>query len=441
MKYIGLHISTAGGIYKSLERARRMDINAIQIFLKNPTRWKSIPYSHEDIRQFKLERQTFKHLKIFAHTGYLINLSARNKIFFKSFRSMLDEMERADLLGIDYLVIHPGSHKGEGEDYAIHRIAETLDRIYKRMENTGVKILLETTAGKGTSLGYRFEHLRDIMDLSKCRKRLFVCLDTCHIFVAGYPIFNEEGYNSVIEEFNRVIGLKKLKLIHLNDSKKEFGSRLDKHDHIGKGEIGDEGFRLILNDNRLRNIPIILETPRRLITDTLMKEIPMTYETSKKIGISIPDTVKKEISIIFDKSKKFGTTFSETLLKDTLMIMNNSKKFSTSISNILSNLIQKNFKTSREKNIPITETLLGDLVKIIIKSREFGISVSEILSKDATMFLDNSRKQRITLSDIIHTDLPTIINNQNLSISEVDYMNLQKVYSLLNHNEKKHHKN
>jgi len=195
-----------------------------------------------------------------AHTGYLINLAGDGDNLGKSITLLADEIERAQKLGIKYLVLHPGNHKGIGVDAGIMKIAENLDLIFNK-DNTGVKILLETTAGQGSSVGHRFEHLRDIISISKYPDRLGICLDTCHIFAAGYDISTVDGYYNVINEFDKVIGIEKLKLFHLNDSKKGCGTNVDRHEHIGSGSIGSKGLSLFLNDDRFNEIDFIMETP------------------------------------------------------------------------------------------------------------------------------------------------------------------------------------
>lgn len=262
MRYIGTHVSIAGGVDRALERARRLDINAIQIFLKNSNRWRSRLYTEAERENFLSGKKDSGDLRIFAHSGYLINLAGGGENLKKSIRSMIDEINRAALLDVEYLVIHPGSHKGKGEIAGIKRIAESIATVYRDCDSSGIKIILETTSGMGSSIGYRFEHLRDIIDLSGYPERLFVCLDTCHIFAAGYDISHSDGYAAVMGDLDRVIGIDRLRLIHLNDSKGALACRVDRHEHIGWGYIGDAGFRLLLNDDRLSGISMILETPK-----------------------------------------------------------------------------------------------------------------------------------------------------------------------------------
>jgi deoxyribonuclease-4 len=278
MRYIGTHVSIAGGINRALERARRLDINAVQIFLKNSNRWKSRLYTAVERDDFLSMKKAFGDIKIFAHSGYLINLAGGGENLRKSINSMVDEINRAELLGIEYLVVHPGSHKGRGEIEGIKRIARSIDMIYRERNGSDVKILLETTSGMGTSIGYRFEHLRDIIDLSRNHEKLFICLDTCHIFAAGYDISDSEVYDAVVEDLDRIVGIDRLKLIHLNDSKGSLACRVDRHEHIGDGFIGDSGFRILLNDKRMSVIPMILETPKFNEFEADMMNLKKVYE-------------------------------------------------------------------------------------------------------------------------------------------------------------------
>ena len=257
---IGVHLSISGGLYHALEKAKDLKIQVVQIFLKNSNRWKAKPYSVDDIKKFIRVKSSMHDIAVFAHSGYLINLAGSGAIRNKSIIALADELNRAELLGIEYVTIHPGSHGGRGIDNGIDRVAEPLDRVFDK--NMKTKILLETTAGQGASIGHRFEQLRSIIDKSSNPDRLGVCMDTCHIFAAGYDISSKTIYPAVISEFNDIIGLEKLKLIHINDSKKKCGSRVDRHEHIGKGCIGNVGFRMLLHDSRLRNISMILETPK-----------------------------------------------------------------------------------------------------------------------------------------------------------------------------------
>ncbi len=276
MRYIGIHVSIAGGVAKSLRRAHDLKVNAIQIFLKNCNRWESPPYSKDLIREFHLLWDCSPELKIFAHSGYLINLAGSGKNLRRSLHALIDEMHRAEALGIDSLVVHPGCHKGVGISQGIRRIAQSLDFVY-RQSGSSVNILLETTSGMGTSIGYRFEHLRDIIGHSQYPEKLYVCLDTCHVFAAGYDISDERGLDRTLLEFNSTVGIDRLRLIHLNDSKRELASRIDRHEHIGEGYIGYCGFSSLVNDARVLSIPMILETPKEK-NDTDQKNLGKIYQ-------------------------------------------------------------------------------------------------------------------------------------------------------------------
>ena len=261
MRKLGVHLSIAGGVYKSLEKADKMGINTVQIFLKNNNRWQGKEFSKKEIDEFKNLRSSFSEINIFAHSGYLINLAGDGENLDKSIDTLKNEINRAHILDIEYIVIHPGSHKGRGVETGIKSIAENVDYIFKD-DQTNVKLLLETTAGQGTSIGHRFEHLQKIIDHSSFPERLGVCIDTCHIFSAGYDFTTEESLDKTLFQFNEILGFDRLKLIHLNDSKKGLGSFVDRHEHIGDGEIGIDGFSLLLNDKRIDDVPIVLETPK-----------------------------------------------------------------------------------------------------------------------------------------------------------------------------------
>lgn len=262
MRYLGAHMSIAGGVDKAIERGNSIGCTAIQIFVKNNNQWAGRPLSEEEVENFrKLQKETG--IFVFAHTGYLINLaSPKEDIHHKSMASMLDELKRCEALGIPFIVLHPGSHLGEGEEYGIKKILKSLDHLFKQTEDFKVKVLLETTAGQGSNLGYKFEQLRAIIDGTEQHSRIGACFDTCHAFAAGYDIKSEDGYKTTWKRFDDIIGLKKLMVFHLNDTKKGLASKLDRHEHIGKGELGLEAFRMIMNDKRFETLPMVLETPK-----------------------------------------------------------------------------------------------------------------------------------------------------------------------------------
>lgn len=260
---LGAHTSISGGVSKSIELADKLGFTAMQIFTKNNNRWFQKPLEEKEMESFKTKLKHSRIKFVVSHDCYLINLCAKDKMILgKSRIAMLDEIERCELLGIPYLNFHPGTHLGAGEDEGIKLIAESLNIIHEKTKEFKVGSMLEATAGQGSSIGYRFEQLQKIIEMVENKDRMFVCIDTAHIFAAGYDIKDPENYKKVIKEFDDVIGLKKLKCIHMNDSKKELGSRIDRHEHIGKGYIGKEGFFNIMNDKKLLNIPKILETPK-----------------------------------------------------------------------------------------------------------------------------------------------------------------------------------
>jgi deoxyribonuclease-4 len=261
--FIGAHHSIAGGIHRAFERAESVGCRALQIFTKSTNQWRAKPLTDEDIANYKIaaSKSTINH--VIAHDCYLINLCARDpSTLEKSREAFVDELQRCDALGIPHLNFHPGAHTGAGEEDGIKLIIESLNWAHERTPKSAVKSVLETTAGQGTNLGYRFEQLRKIIEGVDQPERMSVCIDTCHIFAAGYDISTEDGYVKTMREFNEVIGLHQLVAIHTNDSKKPLGSRVDRHEHIGKGAIGKTGFRLLMRDERLTNVPKILETPK-----------------------------------------------------------------------------------------------------------------------------------------------------------------------------------
>ena len=261
--FIGAHMSIAGGVDKAVEKGSSINCTTIQIFTKSNTQWRTTPLKKKEVENFKKNVEITKISPVFGHNCYLINLASPDpEIYRKSIDTLLIELERSEILGLPYLVMHPGSHMGEGEKAGIERIAESLNKIFEKIKGYNVRVLLETTAGQGRSVGYRFEQLAEIMALVEFKERLGVCLDTCHIFAAGYDIRSKYGYEKTTAEFNSIVGIDKIKAIHLNDSKKELGSKVDRHEHIGKGFIGLETFRYIMNDERFRLVPKVLETPK-----------------------------------------------------------------------------------------------------------------------------------------------------------------------------------
>jgi deoxyribonuclease-4 len=256
-------MSVAGGVSQGLARARKINIPAVQIFTKNNNRWQGKALDLEEVARFRDAARDFKREHLISHAAYLINLaSIDDTIYAKSMAAMRDELDRAEALGLSWVVLHPGSHMGHGEDGGVARIAESLGILLEDTANYKVGIALECTAGQGTALGYKFEHLAAIRKKVRARKRLGVCLDTCHMFAAGYELRNVKGYRATMAELDRTVGIENVHAIHVNDSKKPLGSRVDRHDHIGDGELGLDGFKYLLNDPRFVHIPMMLETPK-----------------------------------------------------------------------------------------------------------------------------------------------------------------------------------
>ncbi len=256
-------MSIAGGVHTALERASSIGCTTMQMFVKNNNRWQGKPLTDQDVATYKelLSKSTIAPIAV--HDTYLINLcAADDEILQKSRLALVDELKRCERLGVQYLNLHPGAHMGRGENEGLSRIAESLNMVHRETRGFRVLSVLETTAGQGTSLGYRFEHLASIIDQVEEKERMAVCVDTCHVFAAGYDISTEAGYEKTFREFDEIIGLERLVMFHVNDSKRELGSRVDRHEHIGKGKIGKSGFRFLMNDERFRDVPKILETDK-----------------------------------------------------------------------------------------------------------------------------------------------------------------------------------
>lgn len=264
---LGAHMSIAGGYHNAIASGAQHRCDAIQLFTKNNSQWAAKPIAAKEARAFHEAagrlRQRLGRLELAAHDAYLINLASPDPALRRrSRKAFLEEISRCDLLGIPRLVFHPGAHMGAGEKRGAETVARSLNWVVSRARGSRVRILLETTAGQGTNIGWRFEHLARIMDLVDEGERLGVCYDTCHVLAAGYDFRTEGGYRRVMEEFDAVIGLRRLEMFHLNDSKRDAGSRVDRHQHIGKGLIGSWAFARILKDRRFRKIPMVLETPK-----------------------------------------------------------------------------------------------------------------------------------------------------------------------------------
>jgi len=260
---LGAHMSIVGSVGNALLAGKKVDCDAIQIFTKSSRQWASKPYSQEEIVQFHANRKETGIATVIAHDSYLLNLGSPDAALRKrSIGAFVDEMERCEVLGVTNLIAHPGAHVGAGELAGIKTIAKSLDEVHKACPKFEVKITLEITAGQGSNLGYRFEQIGAIIDATKESDRLRVCFDTEHAFAAGYDIRTKEGYERTFAEFDDAVGIDLLAAFHLNDSKKEFHSRVDRHEHIGKGFIGIEAFRLLMNDKRFWGLPMCLETPK-----------------------------------------------------------------------------------------------------------------------------------------------------------------------------------
>lgn len=259
---IGAHLSTKGGLHTVFDRAAEVNASAVALFAKNGNQWKGKELTDEDVKLFAAKR-TVK--PVFTHTSYLINLATTNKEFHrKSIAAMIDELDRAERLGIAAVVLHPGAHMGAGANDGIDQIARSFDEIHAAIPHHAVITLLETSAGQGSCLGCTFEELGQIIARVDDKKRLAICVDTCHIFAAGHDIRTRDGYETMVDDIDRHVGLNRVGLFHLNDSKKGLGSRVDRHEHIGEGQIGVEAFRMLLNDDRFRRIPKLLETPKKI---------------------------------------------------------------------------------------------------------------------------------------------------------------------------------
>jgi deoxyribonuclease IV len=262
MKF-GAHMSTSGGVWKALQRGRSIHCEVVQMFVKNNMQWFGKPISPESIESYGNEQAASRFACVFGHTGYLINLggpASENRD--RSIQSLIQEIQLATQLGLPFLVLHPGAHLGAGEVAGIKQIVAGLDTVFAATKQSPVRIALENTAGQGTCLGNRIEHLAAVFEQVKKPERLGLCLDTAHFFAAGYDIRTPKGWNAAIRQVASLVGLKQILAFHLNDSKTSLGSRVDRHEHIGKGKIGKAGFCHIVNDARFKKHPGCLETPK-----------------------------------------------------------------------------------------------------------------------------------------------------------------------------------
>lgn len=259
----GAHMSIAGGVDKAFDRAEKAGCDSLQVFTKNSNQWNAKPLDEAVLEAWKQRESETGIWPVVAHDSYLINLaSPKDDLWEKSIDAFGIELQRCDQLGIRYLVTHPGSHTGSGEAAGLAKVSEALNRLHDEMPDLDVITLLETTAGQGTNLGASFEHLATITEGVEDRSRVGYCLDTCHIFAAGYDFRTPEQYAETMKQFDELLGIERLFAIHLNDSKNDLGARKDRHEHIGQGFIGLEGFRQFVNDSRLAEVPGLLETKK-----------------------------------------------------------------------------------------------------------------------------------------------------------------------------------
>lgn len=258
----GSHLSISGGMHNALLEAEKLGMDCVQVFTKNQQQWKCSPLAKDAIAEWRTHCDRLKFKKTVSHDSYLINLASPDPALrAKSIDLFVEELSRCVALKIPYLVTHPGAHMGQGEEAGLRLVAEALDRVHEIVPADGVITCLEITAGQGSSLGYKLEHLADILSLVKEPQRMGVCLDTAHLFAAGYD-FRGRKYAGFRKRIEATIGVSRVKVLHLNDSKKELGSRVDRHEHIGRGTIGLEGFRPIVRDKAFANVPKILETAK-----------------------------------------------------------------------------------------------------------------------------------------------------------------------------------
>lgn len=261
--YLGAHMSIAGGLHKAIDRAAAAGCGTLQIFTRSSNQWKGKPVSDADAELFRSTFAASGLHEVISHDIYLINLAAPpGETRDKSLAAFADEMLTCAKLGINKIVMHPGSHTSDTPEVGLQRVIDAFDQLFSTVPQYQGQVLLETTAGQGTNLGRHFEELRSIIDGSRHPERFAVCFDTCHTFAAGYDTTTGQGYQAVMEEFDRVLGLQRLQCFHLNDSKKGLGSRVDRHEQIGQGMLGLEPFRHLMNDPRFTRIPKILETPK-----------------------------------------------------------------------------------------------------------------------------------------------------------------------------------
>jgi len=280
---LGVHVSAAGKIYQALDTAKGLGCDTMQIFARSPQSWRNGTHlKPEDIAEFKLRRKKYKINPVFIHISYLINLaSPEPRLYNGSIQAYIEDIREADELGADFIVTHMGSHKETSEDAGIKRLVEALDKIIEKTKGSKVGILLENTSGSGSWLGYRFYHQQKILKGLKDKSRMGLCLDTAHAYLAGYDLSSKQGLEQMIDEIEEMVGLKMIKLIHLNDAAGELGCHYDRHDHIGRGHIGLAGMKRIINHPKLKNIPMILETPKST-EDSDKENLALVRKLSRK---------------------------------------------------------------------------------------------------------------------------------------------------------------
>ncbi len=260
---LGAHMSIAGGLARAVESAYRAGCTALQIFTKANHQWAARPLDDAEVIAFRAACDRYDVAPVVAHASYLINLASPNdELWRKSYDAFLHELDRCDRLGISHLIFHPGAHVGAGVDAGVERVARAIDRAHEERPKLATRITIENTAGQGTCVGHRFEEIRDILARVRHAARVAVCLDTCHLLAAGYDIRDPAGYARTFDEVDRTLGVERIEAFHLNDSKKPLGSRVDRHETIGEGEVGLDAFRCLMNDERFVATPMILETPK-----------------------------------------------------------------------------------------------------------------------------------------------------------------------------------
>ncbi len=275
MKYVGAHVSAEGGVQNAPLNAKEIGAKAFALFTKNQRQWFSNPLSAKAIKEFRenCEKLEYRQYQILPHDSYLINLGHPEKEpLEKSRASFLDEMKRCELLGLDRLNFHPGSHlKGISPEECLKRIAESVNISHDKTK--GVTAVIENTAGQGTNLGYTFEQLKFIIDYVEDKSRVGVCIDTCHAYTSGYDVKSPAGFHETFKKFDDIVGFKYLKGMHINDSKKDFATKVDRHENLGLGFLGEETFSLIMNDSRFDDMPLILETPEESLWEAEIKKL------------------------------------------------------------------------------------------------------------------------------------------------------------------------